>query len=372
MPLLVVGVLVVGAFIGPALAGLFPRPVVGAVLATSGISLTISWLKQLRTFTRMDVVLSSFVLLAIIAFGVLSGIAAGVLAAVVVFVYNYGRISPIRHTHRLSTVQSNIDRPQSHRATLLEHDDEVAVLELHGYLFFGSVRSINEHISHLVDDSLRYLILDFRGVWGVDASVVSGLTGVERRATSQDVHVVWAHVRTEIREQLAGDDGHSRHFEEDVDRALEWVEGTILEANESVGDLDVDVDWLHAIAAYGERRELRQGDVLVDITDTSGRVFIVESGTLSAWGVSASGEPIRYRRVGPGSFLGEIAFTTGAARSASVTADDAAVVVGLDRSELDNMAEADPQLARKTEHLIAVRLAERLSATSRIVRNLSG
>ncbi len=373
VPLLVVGLMVLGAFIGgPQLAGLFPRPVVGAVLASSGISLAYSWLKQLNTFSRIDVVLSTLVLLGIIAFGVLTGIVIGVLAAVVVFVYNYGRISPVRNVHRMSSIESNIDRPTTHRALLLKHDDEVAVLELQGYLFFGSVRSVAERVSDLIDDSLRYLILDFRGVRGVDASVLSGLLGVERRAASSGVRVVWTHVRDEIAQQLESVVGGDRHFEDDVDRALEWVEGEILASEGDLLDAVIDIEWIDAVAAFGVRMQLEPDEVLVDVSDQSGRVFVVESGTLSAWGEASSGAPIRYRQVGPGSLLGEIAFTTGAARSASVIADTAAVVVGIDRAEMERMVEDAPALARQTEHVIAVRLAERLSATSRIVRNLSG
>jgi SulP family sulfate permease len=371
VPLMIVGLMIAVILLGGGVIGLMPRAVAGSVLCASGASLLIGWARQLlSSFGRLDRILSLLVLTAIVLFGVLTGIGAGLVAAIVVFVYTYGRMSPIRGTHRLSTVESNIDRPATHRAVLLDNDDSVAILELHGYLFFGSIRTIGDAITSLLENRLRFLVLDFRSVRGIDASVVAGLLAIERKARHEGVMIVWAHLRPEIAGALAESGADERRVEADLDHALEWVEDQVLEGHGAVG-APVDMAWLSEITPYGQRIELKAGETLIELADSTRRIFAIESGTLTAWGESVAGEPIRYRRVGAGSFLGEIAFTTGAPRSATVVADGKAVVVAIAPEAIAEMAKVNPALAIKTNHIVATRLAERLAATSRTVRNLS-
>ncbi|MFT7475062.1 MAG: SulP family sulfate permease [Verrucomicrobiales bacterium] len=340
--------------LGGGVVGLMPRAVAGSVLCASGASLLVSWARQLKSgFGRLDVIPSILVLLAIILFGVLTGIAAGVAAAVIVFVFTYGRMSPIRRTHRLSTIESNIDRHAAHRTVFVENDDSVAILEFQGYLFFGSIRTISDAITQLLQKELRFLVLDFRGVRGIDA-----------------VTIVWAHLRPELADALGSNDPSERRLEPDLDHALEWVEDQVLDAHGHI-DVPVDMEWLAEIVPYGERIELQPGETLIELADDTRRIFAIESGTLTAWGESAAGDPIRFRRVGAGSFLGEIAFTTGAPRSAVVIADVEAVVVAIAPEAIEEMSKVNPDLAIKTNRIVSLRLAERLTATSRIVRNLS-
>ncbi len=358
--------------LGTSLVALMPRAVAGGVLAATGINLLIGWAQQLRRdFARLDAVLSASVLFAIIAFGVLTGIAAGILAAVVVFVYSYGRVSPVRRMHRMSSMESNIDRPAVQRQALLERDHEVAILELHGYLFFGSLRSITDLITPLLGEDLRYLVIDFRSVRGVDASVVSGLLSIERKAAASGVTLVWSHVRPEIEVRLSAESSGSRRFAVDIDHALEWVENEVLASVDDLAEPAIDLEWVEAITAYGQRLEVAAGETLIDISDDTRRIFAIVSGTLTAWGESAGKERIRYRQVGAGSFLGEVAFITGAPRTASVVADVPCVVVTLSPEGMVEMERDDPPLAIQTNNIVATRLAERLGSTTQTVRNLS-
>jgi len=372
VPTLIGAMCAATAVVGTSVVALMPRAVAGGVLAAAGINLLLGWVRQVRRdFARLDAVLSASVLIAIIAFGVLTGIAAGILAAVVVFVYSYGRVSPVRRMHRMSTMESNIDRTSEQRQVLLERDSEVAILELHGYLFFGSLRSITDLITPLLDEDLRYLVIDFRSVPGVDTSVVSGLLSIERKAVAAGVTLVWSHVGNEIERRLSAEGSDSRRFSPDIDHGLEWVENEVLASVEDLSEPAIDLEWVEAITTYGERLEVDAGETLIDISDDTRRVFAIVSGTLTAWGQSAGNEPIRYRQVGAGSFLGEVAFVTGAPRTANVVADVPCVVVALSPNGMIEMEQDDPSLAIQTTNIVATRLAERLGSTTQTVRNLS-
>ena len=66
-----------------------------------------------------------------------------------------------------------------------------------------------------------------------------------------------------------------------------------------------------------------------------------------------------------------VAFTTGAPRSASIVASSDAVVLAIGPKDLEQMRSEAPALAIQTSDLVASRLAQRLAATSRVVRSLS-
>lgn len=362
---------VVVAMVGGDPIGLIPRAVAGGMLAASGLGLLIDWARQVRRdLNRLDGVLSALVLVVIILFGVLTGIIAGVLAAAVMFVFSYSRVSPIRQFSTMATMQSNVDRPVSERQFLANHAAEVVALELSGYLFFGSIRQITSVVRPMIDDeALRYLVLDFRGVRGVDASVVTGFESLERRAAASGVTIVWSHVHHDLAAQLLEGGGRDRLREADLDRALEFVEEKLLASVELEVLAASEEAWVRDIRAHGQRLELEAGDTLIDATDETQRMFIILEGKLTAWGETGSGGWIRYRQVGPGSFLGEVSFVTGAHRTATVRADTDAVVIALSPDDLAELAAVDPDLVARTLQIIARRLAERLDDTSRTVRN---
>lgn len=376
IPMLIGGLFAIVVLLGTDGVALMPRAVAGGILAAAGVELLIDWGRQVvRELNRLDAILSGGVLLVIMIFGVLTGIVAGILAAAILFVFSYSRITPVRQVHRLSTVHSNVDRSDEERAELTRHDEQVVVLELEGYLFFGSMRKISEVLRPIVDSSaLRYAILDFRGVRGLDSSVVSGFEALERRAMASDVTIIWSHLRDDLAEQLLseapGDDAPPRHREKDLDHSLAFVENQILGDRRDRRISEDEAQWIEAIEEYGERVELAAGEQLIDMTDISGQLFAVLNGTLTAWGTTAADERTRFLQVGPGSLLGEVSFVTGHERTATVIADTDATVIALAPSSINEMSRHDPSLAIETSQRIANRLANRLAHTSQRVQKL--
>ena len=78
-------------------------------------------------------------------------------------------------------------------------------------------------------------------------------------------------------------------------------------------------------------------------------------------------EPLIVRRHMPGSMIGEIAFTTGLSRTASVVAETACELAEIDGERLDDLA-----LGRGEFYaLVAARMGERLARTTRLLQQLS-
>lgn len=372
VPLLVGGLTLVIVLFGSSIVAVMPRAVAGGLLMAAGVGLLLDWVKQVtRGLNRLDALLSTAVLLVIIAFGVLPGIVAGVLAAAILFVFQYSQVSPVRTVRDLSVAQSNVDRTSVEREVLRERSSEANAIELSGYLFFGSVRQIGEVIRELIsNESLRFLVLDFRRVTGVDASVIAGLEALERRANRSGVSLIWSNIGDELVAEFDAGGAIDRQYASDLDHGLELVENHFLVPYDTSG-VDIDREWIEEIRAFGEELQLEADELLIDSTDVTRRMFVVVEGSLTAWGHTQGGRRIRYRQVGPGSLLGEVSFTTGAPRTAVVIADTPCTVIALDPADVAAMSGNASEVAARTHQVIAERLAERLDHTSRTVRELN-
>ena len=95
----------------------------------------------------------------------------GVLAGCVIFAVDVSRVRVVRHQFGLDERTSSVIRSTEESALLAEHGGRVQVLELAGYLFFGSAYSVQERVRQLVEASKRTeVIFDFSGVTGIDSS----------------------------------------------------------------------------------------------------------------------------------------------------------------------------------------------------------
>jgi len=364
--------------LGVAVAGLetvalIPRAVVGGVLLTVGLSMLLDWVGQLRTRLRIvDGVLSAAILASIIAFGVLAGIGVGLLAAVLGFVFSYSRIDPVRQVHRLGSSRSVVDRSRAERAVLEESAEIMVAIELVGYLFFGSIRKVTDLVSPMLErGELDHLVLDLTAVRGVDASVVQGLHNIQRRTDQSDVVLHWSGLTDAWIRELRRGGLRLDHRHVDLDHALEEIEDRVLGARTTVESFEHDLALFDRLEQHCERRALRTGDVLMEAGDVGGDLFIVESGWLTAWGITDAGERVRFRRVGRGGVLGEVGFLTGGVRSATVSAEgDDCVVLHLSAATWQELRGQDPELVLEVQGDLAGRIAERLAYTSAAYRRM--
>ena len=362
--------------LGVAVAGLevvalIPRAVVGGVLVTVGLSMLVDWVLQLRTRLRLaDGLLSVVILGSIIAFGVLAGIGVGLIIAVLGFVYSYSRIEPVRRIHRLGTSRSVVDRAKADWDFLEENSESMAAIELVGYLFFGSIRKVTDLVSPMLDrGELDHLVLDLTAVRGLDASVVQGLNNMQRRTDSADVELHWSGLDQDWMAELRRGGLRVDRQHPDLDHAFEEIEATVLSERPVVQD-EADTELLALLEDHLEQHTLGPGEELFGSGDVSRDLFIVKSGSVTAWGRGADGSRVRFRRVGPGRVIGEVAFLTGGERSASVITDDGAVVRRLATHTWEELRISDPTLVSKVEHELALRIAERLTYTSAAYQRL--
>ena len=109
--------------------------------------------------------------------------------------------------------------------------------------------------------------------------------------------------------------------------------------------------------------QYRRGDVILVEGTRHRRLHIVRSGTVRVL-QSRDGGGLALALLGPGEIFGEMGFVEHAPASASVVAEDDAVIDVIDGGALQSVMASEPGFAVRFYHSIAITLTQRLRATS--------
>ena len=186
-----------------------PRSIVGGILLSLGISFFYEWAIQGATrLPRPEYAVVIIILVAIALFGYLPGVAVGVVSAFVVFVADYSRVPIVRFPFELggpNPLFSSKSRSKFERAALQSNGQSAYGLVLQGYIFFGTAFRLLEQIrsrhTSLVEETgtgIRWLVLDFRYVVGIDGSAISAINKIRNFAIENDVTIVLTDMRTAV------------------------------------------------------------------------------------------------------------------------------------------------------------------------------
>ena len=146
------------------------------------------------------------------------------------------RVDPVETRFTGSERHSNKARAVPDRAILLEEGERLHAYRLNGYLFFGSVCPLEQHLKESLNSAERplCLLLDFAAVSGFDFSAVNVLCRFLRAAHAAGVRVVLSAasdaLSAGIAHNLSADIHADLHTEPNLDRALERCEEIVIAA----------------------------------------------------------------------------------------------------------------------------------------------
>ena len=370
-----------------------PKPVFGSLLLWIGAALLYEWLVEIYPkITRNDYFVILVILVVIATFGFLEGVLVGIIAGMILFVVEYSRIDIIKLELSGRDYHSNVDRPVELRHALQANGDGIVVLRLQGFVFFGTAHRLNARVRALLTDPkrppIRFLLLDFRSVSGLDSSAVIGFNKLAQMAEAQSFKIVLTRVPEGTQRLLAKGgfrSGPGRPIQafDDPDRALEWCETGLLdevalgvvvaEGGDITGYLAralKDRAMAEIMVEYFDRTVYEPGDHIIRQGEPSDDLYFIESGRVSIQLEGEAGGSIRLRSIGPGTIVGEISFYLREPRTTSVIADSRTAAWKLTITALDKMQEHAPNAASLFhEHVVRV-LAGRLAETNRLVRSL--
>lgn len=319
--------------------------------------------------------------------GFLAAIGAGIVISSLLFVVSYGRVNVIKNVFYGGTLHSRVERPQRHRSYLAEHGDQLHILVLQGFIFFGSIQQILGNIRKRMalkadEDELKYLVLDFRQVKRLDSSAVFGATRLKQLVESGNIVMAWSGLSDDIRGQMERSgllQGQSETFSihPTLDHALEWCENKLLANEKEQPTLDIGKSILSTlnrsfpgitrIKEFMERVDIQAGEYFIRQGEESNDLFYIESGLVTVEFETIKGKVVRLRSVKSGATLGEITLYLGGVRTASVKAEEPSAIYRLSSENLGRMHTEAPALAAVLHEWIARTLAERLAENNRLI-----
>ena len=365
--------------VGADIVELIPRVIVGGVLVFLGLGFIVEWVWDKRhVLPRLEYWVVWVILIGVIVLGYLIGIILGLVLAVVLFAISYGRIELVREVAFGETYHSNVDRPTEERAELMTLGDQVQILRISGFVFFGSTSRLLERVQARVETTPpRFLVIDLRHVTGVDSSAVVSFVKVLSLAQAHGFQVILTGATDPVRAQLTRGGVHETEgiaeFEPDLDHGLQRCEEALLSAP-GLADAKAGHPSRRgpeglppALSAHVERVAIEAGDVLIHQDDPPGDLFVLVSGRLGIETTTPEGTRLRLRTLRPGVVVGEITLYTGVARTADVVAETPSVVLRIGREAIERLEAEEPETAAMLHRWLATMLAERLTDSMRTI-----
>jgi SulP family sulfate permease len=376
---------------GASLLAYVPKPLLSGLLFFLGLNFLDEWVIQgRRRLGRADygVVLLMLFIIAVTNF--LVGVSVGLILTIIIFVVNYSRTNIFHHTLSGAEMSSNVERNAYQRRALGALGKQIYVLELQGFIFFGTANTVMEQVRSRLHDPdeevLLYLILDFRRVTGLDSSAVFSLTRVKDLADTHGFALVFTHMSGETRARVerSGLAINERVlFFEDLDHGLEWCEEQLLGTNMAtlklipfvleaqLDALGFDTTDATKLKAYLEKIQLKPGEYLIHQGEPFSDLYFIEFGQVSIYLELENEQRMRLHTPGAGTIVGELGFYLDVPRSASVIADFNTIAYRLTRRAMEEMKAKDPELAIAFDELMLRVVAERLVATNRTLAALN-
>lgn len=354
------------AIAGTSLFSAIPTAVVGGVLVFIAANFAADALWDSRNVMgRGDVLLIVAMMLAVLVSSFGSAIVLGLVGALMLFVVRYAQIDVVRRDLDVADYPGLVDRSNADREALEALRGSGRVLELEGFVFFGTARQLADHITNL-EASVRYLVIDLSRVNGIDSSASATI----RRAVEQtDVDVILCgdspQLAAALPEPLA-------RFTT-VASAVTWVENELLTTTHAtVFPLAATLSEhgpqaaVHTLVSHFERSQLGAEHVLIRESEIGAGLFYIESGVFS---VVVGPDQTRLREIHAGTIVGEISmYDRNPRATATVVSDGPAVVWHLSPDRLNQIERDAPASAMLLHHLIAATLAGRLRYTNSMLQ----
>ena len=388
LPGIITGIVCAGTFLlGAPLLVYLPRALLGGFLFFLGLDFLVEWvISGWKKLSRSDYFVTLLILIVIATTNFLIGIGVGLVAAIVLFVVNYSKINVVHHALSGAEIKSNVERCAYHQRVLKNKLGQyIYVLELQGFLFFGSANAVldqvRERLMNTAQPNMRYLVFDFQRVNGFDSSAVISFVKCRQITEAQNITLVLTHLSGQMQKRFELDDlsetqAGIRIFP-DLDHGLEWCEEQLLEI-EQVTTLHMPVTLGAQLADSGferantkrllnylERITFKAGDVLIRQGDEADRMYFIEMGMVSIYLELGNQKRMRLQTLGLGTAVGEPALYLGTTSTASVIADMPVTAYRLTRTALSEMKEKEPELAATFHEFAARLLSERLTSITR-------
>ncbi|MGD9478611.1 SulP family inorganic anion transporter [Shinella sp. G-2] len=372
------------------LAASVPLFLAAGLMMMLGGELLRDWaLATRKTLPRLEWAVVLAIVLAMMAFGFMTGMAVGLAASVITFVFSYARLPVIRLAASGRDRRSSTDRSPAALQVLDDNGGSIHILELQNYLFFGTMEQVVATVRRRFAQHghPRFLILDFHNVGGADSAAVAGFAKIFNTAAAEGVDVILSALPAAVARLLAPamEDALAKgsvSIAADLDHALEICEEHLIAATGTVHEAeDIAVQLVRALGAHArladlisvmQRTDHVAGEVLIRAGEEADDIFVIGAGSVKVQVRLSTGRILRLRSMTAGAVLGEVAYYLSIPRTADVIVERDATLFKLTRTTLQSLETADPELAVLAHRLFARALADRLAIANRMMSVIKG
>lgn len=372
----VISALILGAvlFFGGRVLEYFPKSILGGLVLLLGLFFIHDWIittKKRLPLLDWLIVLAIFGVIGVVGF--MEGVAFGLVAAIVFFVFRFSRVPVVKQQFTALERRSMTVRSVPHRHILQAEAEKICGYELTGYLFFGSASSLMDSLKNDLSSNRapHYMLLDFDQVTGFDISAINNLQRVVFTAKSTgSVIVITAtpeRFTRAVRVNFPGDALESIQFFQTLNDGLEWCEDKLIHEIEAdmeekadllkdaLFDRSVDDVMAHLkhreyfealvedLGTYLEHTRHSPGSTIAQKGDTLGGLHLI------TWGNAVESDPssgLRLSCLEPGCVIaGPAPFTSGFISAATFMAESDCRTAFFSFSARKRLETEDPALA---------------------------
>ncbi|MBI5117978.1 cyclic nucleotide-binding domain-containing protein [Candidatus Poribacteria bacterium] len=127
---------------------------------------------------------------------------------------------------------------------------------------------------------------------------------------------------------------------------------------------------IHDVVKVCTLHIFRPGEYALRENEDSQHIFIILAGKIRIGKTLYAGDEKELGFLGPGDFLGEMAFIDGSPRSASALCVEEATLLKIDKTPFEKLVSKKPAIAYKIIMKIAYSLSQRLRASNDVVEGL--
>ena len=388
LPSLIVAIFCgIALLVGAQILSIFPKVILGGLLLNLGLDFLVEWLVDTwKRLHKSDYLVIVLILIVIGTVGFLEGIVIGLLMSIALFVINYSKVEVVKYELTGKTFNSNVERSEYLRKILDDNGDQIFILPLQGFIFFGTANKLLQRVLDRIENdtrnSMKYLLSDFRQVTGMDSSAVNSFNKLKIMAENHKFQVLLCGLDQDINEQLLiegliPDDSNLIQTFVDLDHGLEWCEEQIIQTVlKDSGDLDSLRDnsqfrnMLSDISEYLEEQDVPADMVIIEQGKKAGGIYFLESGHFTVRLDSGKGEQIRLKTLGPGTVVGEVSLYLGSKASASVVTDVDCRIYYLSKENFKKLQLKAPEKTTMLHSYVVKLLSDRLAESNATIQAL--
>jgi SulP family sulfate permease len=362
-----------------------PKVVIGSLLVYQSLNLFNEWLvKSWKRLPLLDYLTLIVILMVIFFKGIVLGIIVGAIIASFLFIYDYSHIPIVKYILSGETQQSHHKYSPAKESILYEKEKQLYVFKLQGYIFFGSARKLLDAVERIICNEainkLRFIILDFQQVTGIDSSAGFNFAKIKNRIDENNLSLIFSQIAPSMTNLLEGfslnANGASIQIFPMLDLAIEFCEAKFLEESispENSVEKNFDVfehffshrKNLKLFLNYLTKLEFPKGKILFHQNDVSDCLYFIVSGKVSTYLELPDKSQLRVYTSEFGTIVGEMGFFTQLDRSATVVTDEASMIYKLTQESFSRLLQESPIVGLEFYKGIICLLSERLGHADR-------